>query len=209
MNKFIALAALLGFAASKSVASYEKGDALVTNEWFNFRYDLWADVNYGTYYEGAGPSNAEQTEIYGAGFYVEATATVSLDILKHRQLNAEFYVLPVDFSPYEQHLTWKRFDDESKPGFHLYHAGARYISFFDYFTTINTNVKTFTVSIWDYLQEERDAIGPKKSDFGYNGDYNNKYEDPYYTGNLLEDLDVAPTASWYGLNYYYGPNKLF
>lgn len=40
MNKFLALAALLGFAASKSVASYEKGDALVTNEWFNFRYDL-------------------------------------------------------------------------------------------------------------------------------------------------------------------------
>lgn len=98
---------------------------------------------------------------------------------------------------------WYRVEDDLVDKFWFDHVGFRHINFLDYNTYVTDSVKTASVSIADYLQDERDSILFKKSDWIYDPGYINRYNDPYWTGNILEDLDRVPTGSWYGQHVYY------
>lgn len=211
MKKFVAIAALLGFAASKSVSAWTKGDNLVNNEWLTVDYSLEADFGYGTFYEGHAPKEGiypANAETYGVQIYSEATAKVEATILKHRKLTAEFTLVPINIVPFQETVVYERFEDEIGNA-HVFHEAGRDIRALDYTLTINTNVKTARVSIWDYIDDKRDKITPQDEDWTYNEDYKNKYNDPYYSGNILEDLEKVPTGSWYGYHTYYDEKKLF
>lgn len=209
MNKIIAVAALLGFAASKSVSAWQKADNLVSTDFFKADYSLEADFGYGTFYKGNEPvkgPGASNTEVYGTKIYSKVSAKLSLDILKHRQWTAEYTLVPVEIIPYQQTFTWMRPEED---GFHLYHSAQRSIRMLDYTTEIVTNVKTAKVSILDYINDDRAEVTPQDGDWTYDAEYENEYFDPYYSGNLLNKLNAAPTASWYGVKDYYAAKKLF
>ena len=48
-------------------------------------------------------------------------------------------------------------------------------------------MKTLKVSFVDYFQEERDGLAPDfdSADWDYNEDYENEYEDTYWSGNVF------------------------
>ena len=60
------------------------------------------------------------------------------------------------------------------------------------------------VSIVDYLEDDRSEIMAQKSDWTFNEDYEEEWEDSYWTGNFLEDLDSdLVNNDWYGSHDYY------
>ena len=97
MIKTLALAALLGFAASRSVAAWTDTDNLVDNEWFSLDWMAEFDFGYGTHWgvvqEALADNSGEvlaldnyYTEYYGGHIYTTAKLTFMSTMMKHRKL---------------------------------------------------------------------------------------------------------------------------
>lgn len=157
---------------------------------------------------GSDPSADTQSETYGVHVYSYAKLTLTSEFFKHYQHAAEIEFVPLYFAPYEHMLTWERVDQTG--AFHVYNTGSRNLEAGEFTVDITENLKTFEVSIWDVIDDGRDAY-PQSADWTYNEEYEHEYTDPYYSFNLFtEILDVIDgTESWYGAHTYYGPSKLF
>lgn len=205
MIKGFVLAALLGFAYS---SGWEEGDNLLDNEWFTVDWMANIDAGYGTHWyimpaeEG---SNPYETEKYGAHLYTTASLTLVGTLFKARQHAIEFEVVPLWFAPYEQEIMYSRVqDDATGNNFYMQAAGTRTLKMLDYTTTYTRNTKTVKVSIVDYLEDDRSEIMAQDADWSFNPDYEEEWEDSYWTGNFLNDLDSDIVAeSWYGSQDYY------
>lgn len=86
MNKFLALAALFGYAATKSVAKYEESSPLIEGEWFNANMDVLLDFGWGTHYINSPPNEMYNThmETYGVNVYSKVIYRFSGEAFKFR-----------------------------------------------------------------------------------------------------------------------------
>jgi hypothetical protein len=216
MFKTLALAALLGFAASRSVASWEDGDNLVDSDWFKLDWMLQFDFGYGTHWGVVQSALADNdgdllaldkyyTEYYGGHIYTEGILSFTSTMMKHRKLMVEYELVPLYVAPYRQYVSFARLHDDAGMDnqFGLHIAGAREIQMMEFTTTYTENVKTTKVSIWDYIDDERDELAPQDGEWTYNEDYEEEWEDEYWSFNVLTELDNDLTTNdWYGLVAY-------
>jgi hypothetical protein len=207
MNKAFVLAAFLGLAASSSVASWNKADSLVNEpDFLTLAYDLEFDFGYGSHYKGTDPASDMQAETYGVHVYSYAKLTLTSEWFKHYHHVAEIEFVPLYFAPYEHTLTWERVDQTG--AFHVYNTGARNLEMGEFTVEITENMKTFEVSVWDVIDDGRDAY-PSNADKSYDDEYEHEYVDPYYSFNLFTDVLDMNFGSWYGYKTYFAGKKLF
>lgn len=206
MNKLYVLAAFLGLAASRSVASWDHGDTLVNEpDFLVLSYDLKFDFGYGSHYAGADANKipSAHSETYGVHLYSYVSATIDTELFKHYKHQAELEFVPLYFTPYQQTVMWSRVDQGDSMA--LETAGSRNLVAGEFTVTITENMKTFEVSAWDIIEDGRDVY-PTSSDWGYDqGDeYEHEYVDPYYSFNLFDKLNINDIfGSLYGYHNYY------
>lgn len=100
---------------------------------------------------------------------------------------------------------YTRLEDERYGNeFYLRTSGNRELNILDYTTTYTRNTKTMKVSIVDYLEDERPELMAQDNDWTFNPDYEEEWEDSYWSGNLLLDIDIDLTDNeWYGRYTYW------
>lgn len=206
MNKALVLAALLGLAASTSVMKWSKSDAALVakDDLLRLGYELEFDFGYGSHYMGTDPVDDvddQQSETYGVHLYSDVIFTLNAELFDSYMHTCEVELVPLYFAPYEHTVTWVRMEDGSDFGLSM--SGDRNLEAGVLTTTVTNNAKTFMVSLWDVIDDGRD-VTPASGDWSYNEDYEHEYEDPYYSLNIFEKLDIIDgSESWYGSHNYY------
>jgi len=102
-------------------------------------------------------------------------------------------------------VSWSRTVSENNfdNQFYLNVAGGYQFISGDYTTTWTKNTKTFKISLVDYLEDEEDDLTPMKADWMFNDDYENEYEDTYWSSNLFQELDADLYADLNKMENYY------
>ena len=206
-GKILAIAALLGCSSAFSVSKWEEADKIVDNEWFSMFYNAQADYGYGThwYKTPAEKPSYKSTEVYGGHVYADMKVTFTGYLAKTREYTAEYKFVPLWFAPYQQEYTWYRYGDgNGNQEGEMEFAGLRDLKLLNFKTKYTENMKTFKVSLDDYVQDKRDSYHPEDADWSYNEEYETEWDDTYWTFNLLDEFDVDTTEwDWYGSHEYY------
>ena len=53
------------------------------------------------------------------------------------------------------------------------------------------------------MEEDVQDIQPTKDSWYFLDAYEKKYDEPYWSKNLLEEWDAVPTGDWYGTKTYW------
>ncbi len=104
IKQFVAFAALLGIAASRSVSSYHKKDYPVDETLFKFGYEFEVDFGYGFHFKGMTPSIFSlgiQGWKYGINAYSTIATTLHFEILDAYQFSSKFDLIPFYIIPFE------------------------------------------------------------------------------------------------------------
>ena len=208
MLKYATLAALFGFASTAQVMEWSETDSIIENEWLNVDWRARFDVTWGTLYRAEGPVKTTapfDREEYGAFTESKARLYIEGDWAKVRQFNFQFRLVPFYFEPYVQCLDYYRSEDEVNNGPALKTVGYRDLSLMEFSTKRLKNIKTFIKSVYDYVDEpDTNDLFPEDTEWGWDEDNEADYKDPYYSWNILEELDEdIATKSWYGKQTWY------
>eukprot|EP00347_Sterkiella_histriomuscorum_P014240 403361638 len=205
------LAAFLGLATADSITGWTYPSSgmgsLVNSDYFKMNYVGEVDFGYGTYYHSDMDETAGvQRERYGAHLYSYAQGTVDMEVANNYKWNGKFEFEPVYVAPYTQQIMWSR--PEGPIGhFTAIVSAYRIVNMLDYKTQITQNGKVLKKSLYQALFNSAE-LAPSSSDVSYDADQKNKYNDPYYTGNLIEKISASKftdlqTSSWFGEQEYY------
>jgi len=120
----------------------------------------------------------------------------------------ELELVPFYVEPYNSEKRWTRLEDKAHDDFKMQIRGTRDVEILHLNTYITENWKTTKVSIYDAIADNRDSFFPKHgSDWKWRSDgdgdmgesYVNTYKDPYWSFELLEEMDNSiPAKDWYG-----------
>lgn len=207
--KALVLAALLGLSAATSVLEWTYPDSgspksILDNDILRFSFDLELDFGYGThYYQTAPVSGAStRTETYGVNAYSYFTATTYITLLDAVYLELEGEFEPAYVVPYQHTFgyTWPTSGDN----FQLTMTGSRDLELTEFTLTVTENIKTSTVSLYDFIFNDGDLL-PKKSTWTFDTDYQDDFEDPWLSFNLLIDVlnSNIDTKDFYGPHDYF------
>ncbi len=106
------------------------------------------------------------------------------------------------FAPYVQTIYWSRPDLTSSPiDFMIFAKADRSLSVMDYSLTITETVETGEVSLYQVIKNSA-KLYFKEAEMTFDEEYEHEYEEPFLTGNLLEDLGKPLKESLAMGNYY-------
>lgn len=198
MNKALTLALLLGVATANSITGWTYPEMANMNERFMIIDHEQAmikgyfefDFGWSTHYMGMAPEMMPmdpmmmdmQSESYGVNLYSYALLNLDSEFLMYYMNNLQFYFEPFMVAPYTQTIAWKRPESGE---FHMYLMGSREIRALDYMTMVTENTKIGKSSLYQTLMMDGDMMFDM-SDMMYEMDFENKYMDPYWMGNVLE-----------------------
>lgn len=225
MNKFIVLAAFLGFTLGNDLDFWTEGAPtgmgytwaknIVNNEWFTATTFSEVDFGFGTLYQNifndASPSTTVKGHQYGVHLYSYGRQSMVVEALKNYKYIVDVQVEPVYVAPYVQTVSWTvpRPKDTATP-FKFAVSAYRYADLLNYNTYNGENIKVMEHSLYDALFNNGELL-PETSEFGYNEEYYADWHDTKFSGNLLQKfLEQTHTdlhANLLGMHEYY--NKQF
>eukprot|EP00347_Sterkiella_histriomuscorum_P012819 403367108 len=218
MNKSLILALFLGLAASSKITGWtgpsdaaDGGRYNIINspDWLTFSLFYEVDIGYQTHYTGHAPDQLAtgiQGESYGINAYsylLLQTETTSFK--NHAMETQKMYIEPIMVAPYTQTIYWTR--PEAQIGNHFFLAGTREVRIGNYATFVEENVKIGKQSLYQVIANQ-DSPLLEESEIYYELDSQNKFMDPYQSGNLIDQISSdtftnLQSKSWYGLQDYY------
>ena len=169
MFKTLALAALLGFAASTSVSAWSQTYTPVNQpNWLVFQLTPSFDFGYGTHWgvQSADAMTANSyplfgypnwyTEYYGVHLYSTAMLTLMVTVMNHRQIMGQYELWPVYVAPYRQYSGFARLENSAdNHAFGWWVAGTYDIQILNFQTYWTENVLTDQTSVYDYITGAR------------------------------------------------------
>lgn len=79
-------------------------------------------------------------------------------------------------------------------GFHLTLQGDRYADAFNYQTKVLQNTDVLQKSVYNFIKNSASLV-PKEADLAANSEYEHKYTESKFTGNLLNKLSASTYSS--------------
>jgi len=131
--------------------------------------------------------------------------------------SSELELIPFHIIPFEFTLMWTRVEDDIMADTKLFHTSYRSIELLDFNVIVTENWKTAKVSIYDYIDDsDNEKLYPHSKywqwrDGGdFKEDYENKYTDPYWSFNIIEQIEPSiVNKKWWGLQSYYDTKEFF
>ncbi|CDW86655.1 UNKNOWN [Stylonychia lemnae] len=166
------------------------------------------DYGYGTTYKVDPPaklSNGKSrplVEKYGIMITSELSAKFYFNFFNFFRYSVFYYFIPLYIEPFSIKYQFMRIEDPTTSPY-IALGLARDIKLLQFQTYVQEQMKTIKESALEQLfVDDQSAIIPDFEQFGYEGNYINSYQDPFWQFSLVTWL-YDETKSWYGDKDYF------